>query len=218
MSALAPALQAFFTDRLIGQRAASPNTVAAYRTGLRLLLGFAAQRTGKSPIALDIAELDAPLITAFLEHLEHDRPNSVATRNSRLAAIHSLFGYLALHPEHAGSVQRVLAIPVKRTQRNLVTYLTEDEADALLGSCDQSRWTGRRDHAMFALTIQTALRISELAGLNGCDVTLTNGAHVHTVGKGRICRIRHIRPYVAPRTMSRGGTNGRVLAATGLGE
>jgi integrase/recombinase XerD len=186
MSALAPALQAFFTDRLIGQRAASPNTIAAYRTGLRLLLGFAAERTGKRPSALDIAELDAPLIAAFLDHLEHDRHNSVATRNSRLAAVHSLFGYLALHhPEHAGSVQRVLAIPAKRTQRNLVTYLTDDEVDALLGSCDQSRRTGRRDHAMFALTIQTGLRISELAGLDRCDVTLTTGANVHTVGKGR---------------------------------
>jgi len=186
MSALAPALQAFFTDRLIGQRAASPNTIAAYRTGLRLLLGFAAERTGKSPSALDISELDAPLIAAFLDHLEHDRHNSVATRNNRLAAIHSLFGYLALHhPEHAGSVQRVLAIPVKRTQRNLVTYLTEDEVDALLGSCDQTRWTGRRDHTMFALTIQTGLRISELAGLDCRDVTLTTGANVHTVGKGR---------------------------------
>lgn len=186
MTALAPTLQAFFTDRLISQRDASPNTIAAYKTGLRLLLGFAAARTGKTPSTLDIADLDAPLIAAFLHHLEHDRHNSAATRNGRLAAIHSLFGYLALHhPEHAGSIQRVLAIPAKRTQRNLVTYLTEDELEALLGSCDTSRWTGRRDHAMFALTIQTGLRISELAGLDCCDVTLTTGANVHTVGKGR---------------------------------
>jgi integrase/recombinase XerD len=186
MSALAPALQAFFTDRLIGQRDASPNTIAAYRTGLRLLLAFATERIGKSPSALDIADLDAPLIAAFLHHLEHDRHNSVATRNGRLAAIHSLFGYLALHhPEHAGSIQRVLAIPTRRTQRNLVTYLTDDEVDALLGCCDQLRWTGRRDHAMFALTIQTGLRISELAGLDCSDVTLATGANVHTVGKGR---------------------------------
>jgi integrase/recombinase XerD len=186
MSALAPALQNFFTDRLIDQRDASPNTIAAYRTGLRLLLGFATERIGKTPSALDIADLDAPLIAAFLDHLEHERHNSVATRNGRLAAIHSLFGYLALHhPEHAGSIQRVLAIPAKRTQRNLVTYLTENEVDALLGSCDTSRWTGRRDHAMFALTIQTGLRISELAGLDCNDVTLTTGANVHTVGKGR---------------------------------
>ena len=166
MTALAPTLQAFFTDRLISQRDASPNTIAAYRTGLRLLLVFAAEHTGKRPSALDIADLDAPLVAAFLDHLERDRHNSVTTRNTRLAAIHSLFGYLALHhPEHAASIQRVLAIPAKRTQRNLVTYLDDHEVTALLDSCDTARWTGRRDHAMFALTIQTGLRISELAGL-----------------------------------------------------
>ena len=186
MTALAPALQAYFTDRLIGQRAASPNTIGAYKLTFRLLLTFASKRLGKTPAALDIAELDAPLIAAFLDHLERDRRNSAATRNNRLAAIHSLFGYLALHhPEHAGSIQRVLAIPPKRTERNLVTYLTEPEVDALLDACDRNTWTGRRDHAMFALTIQTGLRISELAGLARQDVTLTVGANVHTIGKGR---------------------------------
>ena len=186
MSALAPALQAFFTHRLIGQRDASPNTIAAYKTSLRLLISFAAQRTSKTPSALDIAELDAALITAFLDHLEQDRHNSVTTRNNRLAAIHSLFAYLALHhPDHAGSIQRVLAIPAKRTQRNLLTYLTDNEADTLLGTCDQTRWSGRRDHTMFALAIQTGLRISELAGLNCSDVTIGTGANVHTIGKGR---------------------------------
>ena len=149
-------------------------------------MAFAAKRTRKTPSTLDIADLDAPLIAAFLDHLEHDRHNSAATRNNRLAAIHSLFGYLALqHPEHAATVQRVLAIPPKRTERNLVTYLTEPEVDALLDACDQTTWTGRRDHAMFALAIQTGLRISELAALTREDVTLTAGANVHTVGKGR---------------------------------
>lgn len=186
MSALAPSLQAYFTDRLIGQRAASPNTIAAYKATFRLLLGFASRRIGKAPSDLDIADLDAPLIAAFLDHLEADRHNEPATRNNRLAAIHSLFAYLALHyPEDAATIQRVLAIPAKRTERNLVTYLTEEEADALLEACDKSTWTGRRDHAMFALTIQTGLRISELVGLTCQDVTLTAGANVHTVGKGR---------------------------------
>jgi integrase/recombinase XerD len=186
MTALAPSLQAFFTDRLIGQRAASPNTIGAYKTSLRLLLGFAAERTAKAPSALDIAELDAPLIAAFLDHLEANRHNSVATRNNRLAAVHSLFAYLALHhPEHAASIQRVLAIPPKRAQRNQVTYLTDPEVDALVGACDRATWTGRRDHAMFVLTIQAGLRISELAGLTRQDVNLGAGANVHTVGKGR---------------------------------
>ena len=186
MSALAPTLQAFFTDRLASQRAASPNTVAGYRDSLRLLLRFASERTRKQPCELDIADLDAPLVAAFLEHLERDRHNSIRTRNHRLAAIHSLFTYAALrHPEHAASIQRVLAIPAKRHQRNLVTFLSEDKVDALLGSCDTKRWTGRRDHAMLVLAIQSGLRVSELIGLKVADLVLGTGAHVHTVGKGR---------------------------------
>jgi len=186
MSALAPALQAYFTERLVGQRQASPNTIAAYRHTFRLLLRFAAEQTGSAPSELDIGRLDAPLIAAFLDHLERERGNSAATRNNRLAAIHSLFAYLALqHPEHAASIQRVLAIPPKRTERNLLTYLTEPEVDALLGACEKSRWTGRRDHAMFALTIQTGLRISELISLSCGDLTLSAGANVRTLGKGR---------------------------------
>jgi site-specific recombinase XerD len=186
MSALAPAMQTYFTERLIGQRAASPNTIVAYRLTFCLLLRFASERTGTPPSKLDIAQLDAPLIAAFLEHLEKHRGNSPATRNNRLAAIHSLFSYLALqHPEHAASIQRVLAIPHKRTVRKILTYLTEPEVDALLAACDQSTWTGRRDHAMLALTIQTGLRISELAGLTCANITLGTGGNVHTVGKGR---------------------------------
>jgi len=186
MSALAPSLQAYFTDRLIGQRCASPNTIANYKTTFRLLLGFTSQRTKTTPSNLDIVDLDASLVTAFLEYLETDRHNGIATRNNRLAAIHSLFAYLALHhPEHAGTIRRVLAIPTKRTQRNLLTYLTEPEVDSLLQACNQCTWTGRRDHALFALAIQTGLRISELVGLTCQDITLSTGANVHTIGKGR---------------------------------
>jgi site-specific recombinase XerD len=186
MSTLAPSLEAFFTDRLVSQRAASQNTIAAYALTFRLLLGFASARSGTAPSRLDIAELDAPLIAAFLEHLELKRNNTATTRNARLAAIHSLFSYLALHhPEHAGSIGRVLSIPNKRTEVNLVTYLDEDEVTALLAACDQRRWSGRRDHTMFALAIQTGLRISELVGLDCEDVFLGRGANVHTFGKGR---------------------------------
>ena len=185
MSALAPALQAYFTDRLIGQRAASPNTIAAYKLTFRLLLAFAANarqdalRAGhRRPRRAADRRVPRPPRTR--------PPQQRRTRNNRLAAIHSLFGYLALHhPEHAATIQRVLAIPPKRTERNLVTYLTEPEVDALLAACDQTTWTGRRDHAMFALTIQTGLRISELAALTRQDITLTAGANVHTIGKGR---------------------------------
>ncbi len=186
MTALAPTLQAFFTDRLMGQRQASPHTITGYRDTFRLLLGFAADRTCTQPCELDIGDLDAPLVAAFLDHLEADRRNGIRTRNNRLAAIHSLFGYAALrHPEHAASIQRVLAIAPKRFERNLVTHLTDHEVDAVLAACDRSTWTGRRDHAMIVLAVQTGLRISELAGLTCADVVLGAGAHVHCVGKGR---------------------------------
>jgi integrase/recombinase XerD len=186
MTTLAPTLQSFFTDRLMSQRGASPHTIAAYRDTFRLLFRYSDERTHKQPCDLDVADLDAPLVGAFLDYLELDRHNSVRTRNNRLAAIHSLFHYAALrHPEHAASIQRVLAIPPKRFERNLVTFLTEQEIDALVGACDRRTWTGRRDHALLVLAIQTGLRISELASLTCADAALSTGAHIHCVGKGR---------------------------------
>ena len=195
MSAFAPLLQSFFTDRLIGQRRASTHTIAGYRDTFRLLLRFATTRAGTAPCELDIDQIDAQLVSAFLDHLEHDRGNRVRTRNNRLAAIHSLFGYAALrHPEHAATIQRVLAIPAKRSEHNLVSYLTELEVDALLASPDRATWTGRRDHALLALTAQTGLRISELISLSVSDVTLGVGANVHCVGKGRKERATPLTP------------------------
>jgi len=190
VSTLAPTLQAFFTDRLARQRQASGHTTAAYRDALKLLLVFAGQQTGKPPSRLDIADLDAPLIGAFLGHLETDRGNSARTRNARLAAIHSLFRYAALrHPEDAAVIQRVLAIPPKRFDRALITYLTEAEITALLAAPDQSTWTGRRDHALLMLACQTGLRATELTRLTVGDVHLGTGAHVSCLGKGRKQRI-----------------------------
>jgi len=190
VSALAPTLQAFFTERLAVQRQASEHTVAAYRDSLKLLLGFAATSTGKTPSRLQIADLDAPMIGAFLNHLETDRGNSVRTRNARLAAIHSLFRYAALHhPEDAATIARVLAIPPKRFDKTLITYLDEPEITALLAACDPTTWTGRRDHAMLAVACQTGLRATELTGLTIADVHLGVGAHVSCLGKGRKQRI-----------------------------
>jgi integrase/recombinase XerD len=190
VTALAPTLEAFFTDRLIRQRHASPQTVAAYRDTWRLLLAFASGRTGKKPSAMDVADLDAPLIGDFLDHLERDRGNSPRTRNARLAAIHSMFTYAALrHPEHAQLIARVLAIPPKRFDKALVTWLTEPEIDALLAASDKATRAGRRDHAMILLAAQTGLRISELTGLTIGDVHLGTGPHVSCQGKGRKQRI-----------------------------
>ena len=190
MTTLAPTLQAYITERLIRQRQASPHTVGAYRDAFKLLLVFAQQRTGKPPSKLEFADLDAPLIGAFLEHLEAERGNSTRTRNARLAAIHSLFRYAALrHPEDAAVIQRVLAMPPKRFDCSVITYLTEEEIDALLDATDQGTWTGRRDRAMLALACQTGLRASELTALTIGDVHLGTGSHVSCLGKGRKQRI-----------------------------
>jgi integrase/recombinase XerD len=186
MSLLAPTLQAWFTDRLLTQRNASPHTIAAYRDTLRLLLTFVQQQTGKDPCRLDFADLDAPLIGAFLNHLEHERGNSPRTRNARLAAIHSLFRYSALrHPEHAASIARVLEIPSKRHRQTVISYLERPEIDALLEAPDRTTWLGRRDHAMILVAIQTGVRVSELVNLTISAVTLTTGAHLKVLGKGR---------------------------------
>lgn len=186
MSALAPTLQAFFTDRLTRQRHASPNTIASYRDTLKLLVRFAADRLGTEPSQLDIAELDAELITAFLEHLQHQRGNSTRTRNARLAAIRALYRYAALrHPEHAELIQQVLAIPPKRRTSQPISYLSDAEIAALLDAPDATTWTGRRDHALLTIVIQTGLRISELIALRGRDLHLGAGAHLACHGKGR---------------------------------
>lgn len=186
MSSLAPTLEAFFTQRLIAQRRVSPHTVASYRDAFRLLLVFAQERTGTRPERLNLEDLDAPLIGAFLDHLETVRGVGVATRNVRLAAVHSLFRYAALrHPEHAGVIQRVLAIPAKRTGREQVCYLTGTEIEAMLAPPDRRSRLGRRDHALLLLAVHSGLRVSELVGLRCADVTIGVGAHVSCTGKGR---------------------------------
>jgi site-specific recombinase XerD len=186
MSLLAPTLEAFFTERLLTQKNASPHTVASYRDCLRLLLGYVHDTTGTPPSKLRLDDLGAPVIGAFLDHLERDRGLSVASRNTRLAAVHSLFRYAALrHPEHAALIQRVLAIPAKRGERAIVCFLTPPEVDALLASPDRSRFTGRRDQALLVVAVQTGLRVSELVGLRQRDIHLGTGAHVRCRGKGR---------------------------------
>jgi integrase/recombinase XerD len=190
MTALAPTLESFFTDRLTRQRRASGHTVAAYRDTWRMLLTFAARRAGKPPSRLDLADLDAMTVSSFLDYLEKDRGNSIRTRNARLAAIHSAFSYAALrHPEHAALIARVLAIPAKRTDKALVTWLTEDETTALLAAPDRATRTGRRDHAMLHLAVITGLRVSELTALTTSSIHLGAGPHVTCQGKGRKQRV-----------------------------
>jgi integrase/recombinase XerD len=185
-STLPGLLEAFFMDRLMQQRQASPHTVASYRDTFRLLLQYAQQRLGKAPSNLTVPELDTPLIGAFLAHLERDRRNSARSRNVRLAAVHSFFRYVALHaPEHSAVAQRVLAMPSKRYSRCPIAFLTSVEVDALLAAPDLTTWSGRRDRALLMLAVQTGLRAAELSGLRCEDIVFGTGAHVRCEGKGR---------------------------------
>ena len=179
-------IEAFFTDRLMRQRQASPNTIASYRDSFCLLFKFAKQRLNKEPSNLSIEDLNAAFIGSFLNHIEKDRGNCARSRNLRLAAIHSFFKYIELQdPSHSALIQRVLAIPTKRYERKPINYLTRPEIIALLAAPDQTTWGGRRDSALLHLAIQTGLRVSELIGLTCKDIVLDSGAHVRCKGKGR---------------------------------
>lgn len=180
-------LQGFFTDRLGRHMQASAQTISAYRDTIKLLLIFAAGRAKKPPSRLTIDDLDAVMIGAFLNYLDTKRHNSTATRNARLAAIHSFYRYaLPLIPERAHTASQVLAIPQRRHDQAIVSYLTSTETDALLAAPDRTTWYGRRDHTLLLTTVSTGLRISEITGLTIGDITTTTpGAAVHTTGKGR---------------------------------
>ena len=176
-STLPGLLQAFFMDRLMQQRQASPHTVASYRDTFRLLLQYAQQRLGKAPSNLTVPELDTRLIGAFLAHLERDRRNSARSRNVRLAAIHSFFRYVALHAlEHSAVAQHVLAMPSKRYSRCPIAFLTSVEVDALLAAPDLTTWSGRRDRALLMLA--------------GEDIVFGAGAHVRCEGKAAKTAVR----------------------------
>lgn len=179
-------LQRFFTERLMTQRQVSPHTLASYRDAFRLLLRFAQRERHQRPSDLALADLDAAFIGRFLSTLEGTRHCTVRTRNARLTAIRSFFHFASFQePASAADIQRVLAIPYKRQNRPIVSFLTHDEIDALLAAPDRRTWCGRRDHALLVLAVQSGLRLSELTSLEHDSITLGAGAHVRCVGKGR---------------------------------
>ncbi len=179
-------LECFFLQRLMAQRQVSPHTIRSYRDTFRLLLQFASKRLHKLPSVLTLADLDPGLIGAFLDQLEKERGNSARSRNLRLTAIRSFFRYAAFEePSQSGLIQRVLAMPSKRYEKKLVSFLTRPEIDAVLAAPDRNTWAGRRDHIFLLVAVQTGLRLSEMTGLRREDVALGTGAHVHCLGKGR---------------------------------
>ena len=181
-----PLLQAFFIDYLYGQKRASARTVESYRDTFRLLLQFLRQTTDKEPSTLHTLDLDAPAILSFLDYLECQRNNQAQSRNVRLAAVHSFFRMVAIRdPASVGVATRVLAIPVKRTDKRLVGYLTRKEMDALLNAHELSQWAGRRDHALLLTLYNTGARVSEITGLQRSQVQFGTKSFVQFKGKGR---------------------------------
>ena len=189
MTALAAQLQTYFTVFAHTQRDLSGHTIAAYRDTWRMLLTFLAASTGTRAENIDFNDIHPGAVTAFLNHLENDRGNSIATRNARLSSIRAVLAHAMVdHLDHAATISRVLAIPSKRHPKPMLEFLTTGEADALIAATDRSRWTGRRDHALLVLAIQTGLRISELCSLTCPDLHTGTGANVTCTGKGRRTR------------------------------
>ncbi len=194
-----PHLQAFFAEHLLAHKHASPQTIACYRDTFRLLLRFMRERTGAEPVALPLAALDADAVLAFLDHLERDRGCTVRSRNNRLAAIRSFFRLVALRvPDSLGQVTRMMAIPTKRGDKRLVSYLTRDEVKALLAAPDRTAWSGRRDHALLLTLYNSGARVSEITALRREQVRFDPaGSCLELHGKGRkqrVCRFGWKRP------------------------
>jgi integrase/recombinase XerD len=179
-------VQQFFLERLIRQRNASQQTVAAYRDAFRLLLAFGEELRGKPAASFTLAELDADFVLAFLDHLETQRHNTVRSRNARLAAIRSFLRFASLQePMALPAIQRVLAIPLKRCDKPLLGYLTREEIQAVLNAPDASTWQGRRDRVLLATLYNTGARVSEAARITVSDAIVEGSASIRIHGKGR---------------------------------
>jgi integrase/recombinase XerD len=185
-SVIGPFVQSFFTHHLQGHKRASPQTVASYRDTLKLLLQYVKKQTGKEPASLRVTDLDAPVILSFLDHLEQQRYNSIRSRNARLAALRTFFRWIALRdPESVGLATRVLAIPLKRTEKKVVQALSRTESDALLAAPDLTTWQGRRDHTLLLLLYNSGARVSEVIALQRSQVSFGASTFLQLHGKGR---------------------------------
>ena len=179
-------LQTYFCDHLIAQRDVSPATVRSYRDTFRLFLAYVQERTRTRPTDLTLEDIDAPLVVAFLAHLEHDRGNSARSRNARLAAVHSFLSFAAMRcPTVLSSIHRVQAIPMKRFNRPLLGFLSREEVTALLDAPDRGTWSGRRDRVMLTMLYNTGARVSEVTRTRVGDLGLHASPSVHIHGKGR---------------------------------
>ena len=189
----------FFEDFLPGQRGLSPNTVRSYRDAMLLLLQFTAADAKRPVDRLQVSDLTAERVAAFLNHLQSERSNGIATRNARLGAIHVFARFLAARmPEALGTLQRVIAVPYKRGAREVpIEYLERAEIEAVLQSIDRSSALGRRDYALFALMFNTGARVQEALDVRRRDVRLDAPPQVRLHGKGNKVRLCPIWPVTA---------------------
>jgi site-specific recombinase XerD len=186
MTALAPHLTAFFQERLTLERKASVNTCDSYAYAFKLLLNYASQRLKVAPSQLELEQIDASLVVGFLNDLETTRANGASSRNVRLAAIKSFMHFMEYRvPQALEQIQRVLAIPMKKTDTRLVRHLTAEEIQAILDAPQPVDWAGIRDRAMLHLCFAAGLRVSELTGLRLEDLSLQPHASILVHGKGR---------------------------------
>jgi integrase/recombinase XerD len=191
-------IREFFLQRLIQQRNASPQTVAAYRDTFRLLLTFARDHFAKPPERFSLADLDGHFVLSFLKYLEGERPNTIRSRNARLAAIRSFMRFAALHePVSLPAIHQVLAIPFKRCEKPLLGYLTREQVEVLLDAPDAATWTGLRDRMLLMTMYNTGARVSETVGMMVADLNLETSGSIRIRGKGRKERTIPIWPRTA---------------------
>jgi integrase/recombinase XerD len=197
-NALALALRSFFAEHMPLTRGLSPHTVLSYRDAFALLLRFLARRTRRDVVELDVADLEPDAVIAFLQDLETARSNCVATRNTRLAAVHAFARFLAArHPEHLAICQRLLLVPFKRARLRSVEYLEEEEFRAMLDAIDRSCADGTRDHALLLFMFDTGARVQEVLDLRPRDLQLVRPLQARVLGKGRKERLCALRPSSA---------------------
>jgi len=191
-------LYAFFHEWLTEQRNASHRTVLAYRDAWRLFLRFVAERQKTKVASLGLDDLKREDVTAFLQHIEKVRKASIVTRNCRLAALRSFFGFVAAQePLAVLQCAEVLQVPFKKAPRRAIRYLDSAEVSAILSQPDRTRAEGQRDHALLSLLYNSGARIQEALDLRPKDLHLKSPAHVRLMGKGRKERIAPLWPETA---------------------
>ena len=184
-----PFVRRFLLEDLIADRNLTLNTQKSYRDAIRLLFGYVADRHSTDPTRVTVEQLDATLVRAFLVYLESERGNSIASRNQRLAALHSLFRFIGrLVPELVDHATQIQAIPLRRTTVSTMAYLEKNEIDAVLAAPNRHHAQGRRDYALLLLLYNTGARASEAVQLTVADLALGSSPSARFFGKGRKIR------------------------------